>query len=101
MHNFTHLPFSSLSASNLRLIWKRDPKHNIDFFLFGQSFSSNYFDLNKPGFLIEKGLIGSLDTEETHEVSEINERTTSFNINQFFYKKYVEIFIVFYWEKAQ
>ena len=88
MHNCTHLPFSSLSASSLRLKWKRDPKHNIDFFLFGQSFSSNYFDLCEPGYLIEKGFIGSLEKEEVHEVSKKNERTTSFNINQFFYKRY-------------
>lgn len=88
MHFETNLPFSSITMENMRLKWVRDVGYNVDVYIFGQEFSSNFYE-KESGYLIEKGFIGSLGKAEKHIVSDNNDRTYTFDLEKQIYKKYL------------
>lgn len=90
MHSKTNMPFSSISMQNMRLKWVRDKQFNVDVYVFGQGFSSNYFT-SYNNELIEKGFIGNIGKYEEYEVGNAgaNTRTYDFDINKQIYKRYL------------
>ena len=91
MHSKTNMPFSSISMTNMRLKWVRDKQFNVDVYVFGQGFSSNYFELCDDR-MHEKGFIGNIGIWDIHEVgtkANMGARTDSFDINKQIYKRYL------------
>ena len=89
MHSKTNMPFSSISMQNMRLKWVRDKQFNVDIYVFGQGFSSNYF-ISSPDQLHEKGFIGNIGRSEVYEnLAGSGGRTYSFDLNKQIYKRYL------------